>query len=582
MKTMLIELYKYIKPYKYKVLFGLFLLVIAASLEILNPKLFGWIIDDLNTKPVSLNHIYQLSIVIILIMFVRGIFLYYARYLLIGLSRRMEYDFRNNIFNHLLKLESAFYDKNKIGDIISRMTSDLEQIRMIFGPGIMYLFNVVFLFILAITSMSLIDIPLTLISIVPLILLVYIIRKIGKKYYDRSYEVQEEIAKMTTFVNENLQGIRVIKSFVKEGFINDFFRKINLQFIKKNLELAKVSGIFRPLLYLIAGFSSLVILWIGGYRVVDKQMTIGQLIEYLRYIEVLSLPLLSLGWVISIYQRGHAAYQRINRIIEIQPQITDEKSFSYITSLKGDIEIKNLSFSYDNEHTILDDISFQIRQGEKLSIIGPTGAGKTTLISLLLRLYEAPPNTLFIGDIPIHHIPLKTLRNHIRYVPQDNYIFPDTILENIRFGGKIQNDLSHIAEMSKLSRLNDEIEAFPNQYSELLGERGITLSGGQKQRLSIARALTGDPKVMIFDDSFSNIDSDTEKQILENIYSYFTDETVIIIAHRASTIQNVDRIIVLDHGSIKEMGTPEELIQLNGYYAHLLQQEILSHDLQTL
>ncbi|MDH4129562.1 MAG: ABC transporter ATP-binding protein/permease [Spirochaetota bacterium] len=607
MKKTFSELLVYLKPYKLSLFLGLTLLIFSAVLEILNPKIIGMTIDELNTpsqsalwewvkkyfynqnienyynEKIELNAIYFYVGLIIFLMLIRGIVLYYTRFILIGISRKVEYDIRNKLFNKLLYFEPAFFDKHSTGDLISRMTSDLEQIRMIYGPGIMYTVNVFFLFIFAMVSMISIDPLLTLLTLLPLILLAYIIKRIGKKYYEKSKLVQEELAKMTTFVNENLQGIRVIKSYVKEGFILNMFQKINLEYIKKNMALAKLSGIFRPLLILIAGISSILILTIGGSKVIEKKMTIGNLIEYLRYIEILSLPLMGLGWVLSIFQRGNSAYNRLETILNTKSKISDQNAINNLNTLNGNLKIKNLSFSYDNsKHFALTDINFEINNGDKVAIIGPTGSGKTTLVSLLLRLYEPPPFTIFIDNIPINHIPLKTLRKSIGYVPQENFIFPDTILENIRFGSNDYNNFSKIIEVSKMAQFADDIDLFPNAYKEVVGERGITLSGGQKQRLGIARALSGEPNIFIFDDSFSNIDSKTEKQILDNINQTFKKETVIIIAHRPSTIQNIDKIIVLDHGRIKEIGSHDELIKMKGFYANLLQHEILTQNLDDL
>ncbi len=583
---MIKELIKYLVPYKKKVILGMLLLIISVVLEILIPRFLRDTIDELDRSPdlINLNSVYLLCAMILAIMLMRGIILFYTRLILISNSRRVEYDIRNQIFNKLLQLEPNFYHQYKTGDLISRMTSDLEQIRMMYGPGLMYTANVLFLFTLCFSSMLTIDTQLTFFAIIPLFLLAYLIKYVGSRYYEKSKLVQEEIAQMTTFVDENIQGIRVIKSYAKEAFALNLFQKINLSFIKKNLDLVKLSGLFRPILLFIVGISSIIILWVGGNRILtDKSMTLGQLIEFLTYIEMLGIPLMALGWVISIFQRGKSAYDRINEILAREPEIHDQNSFEDNSSINGNIVFKNLSFSYDTSNgSTLKDISFEINKGEKLAVIGPTGSGKTTLVSLLLRLYEAPANTIFIDNVPIQQYPLKTLRNNIGYVPQEDFVFPNSINENIRFGTNNGSDLARVIEVSKLAHLNQDIDLFPNRYDELIGERGITLSGGQRQRLGIARALSGNPKILIFDDSFSSIDSETENQILSNLHNYFTaDETIILIAHRASTIRKVDRIVVLDYGRVVEIGSPEELIHLNGYYAHLLAHEKLSQDLNS-
>ena len=572
------ELSHYLLPYKYKLLFGIVLLFGAARAEIENPVILRYTVDELNSQSVSMDKIYLYVAIILGLMLLKGIFLYYSRYILIGLSRRVEYDMRNRFFRHLTQLEPAFFDSNKTGDLISRMTSDLEQIRMIFGPGVMYTFNVFFLVILALINMTDVDLSLTLLSIIPLLLLVFLIRQIGSKYYEKSRLVQEELAEMTTFVNENLQGIRVIKSYVKEGFIQSSFQKVNVAYVKKNLDLAKLSGIFRPMLYLIAGFSSVVVLWIGGSRVLDGKMSLGNLVEFLRYIEILSMPLMAMGWVMTIFQRGNAAYHRMKTVYDRAPRINDLEADPSISRIKWDVDIRNLSFAYEKSSFLsLDNISFHIREGEKVAIIGPTGSGKTTLVSLLLRLYDPPPGSIVIDGNPIHRIPLKVLRQGIGHVPQENFIFPDSIRENILFGSLYDRSPEHIEEVVRLAQFEEEVKSFPKAYEEMIGEKGVTLSGGQKQRLSIARALSSQPAVLIMDDSFSNVDSETERLILANIHRLYREQTVIIIAHRASTIQDMDKIIVLDGGRIREMGKPHELIASGGYYSILLENEKLSH-----
>ena len=577
------ELIQNLFPYKKKMVWGISLLIFSVVLEVISPKLLGRVIDELNSSEgIDLALVFIYAGFIIGIMLVRGVTLFYMRYILIGTSRHVEYDMRNRLYKHMLNLEPNFFHKYKTGDLISRLSSDFEQVRMIYGPGIMYTANVVLLTILCLISMVAIDPILTLCALIPMITLTFIIKIIGKKYYERSKQVQEELAKLTTFVNENLQGVRVLKSYVKEQFAENNFAKLNKTYIKRNLDLAKLSGFFRPVFIFIAGVSSIVIMWVGGIRIVEsKTMTIGNLVEFLRYIEILSMPLMAMGWVISIFQRGNASYQRIQKIASTEPTISDTDVTENISDLEGNINIQNLTFSYDrSDHPALQNVSFQIKRGEKVALIGPTGSGKTTMVSLLLRLYEAPPFTIFFDNIPIKEIPLKTLRAHFGYVPQENFFFPESIFENIHFGNRGTKDMSNVVEVSKLAFFNDDIESFPKQYEEVVGEQGITLSGGQKQRLGIARALSGKPSIFIFDDSFSNIDSSTEKKILDNLHKDYQDNTVIIVAHRASTIRYVDKIIVLDHGRLVESGSPDELVDAKGYYAHLLEHEKLAHDLK--
>lgn len=609
------EILSYVMPYKAKLFLGLGSLFVSVYLILFIPGIFRDIINTLQRGDYQYSEILYFAGIILAIGLVRGVFLYFARYIIIGVSRVAEYNFRNKLVKHMLHLDPEFYDKNKSGDLISRITSDLDQVRMIFGPGIMYPFNVLFLLILSFRSMTEIDTGLTIIAIVPLFIMAIFIKKIGVKYYERSKVVQEELANMTSFVSENLQGVRVIKSFVKEGFVMDHFKKMNLKFVKENITYAKYTGMFRPVMYTLVGISTALILFMGGQMYVDGQKVedlslimgmnsftghidpvnlysdgiaivdngiitdIGTLVELFWYIEILSPHLMAMGWILSIYQRGTAAYHRIEKVLETESKINDNNTIEGPIDLKGDIEIKNLSYGYEN-HKVIEDISFTINEGEKIALIGPTGSGKTTFVSLLLRLYEAPEKTIFFNGVAIEEIPLRALREHIGYVPQENYIFPDSIYENINFGSNDMGSLDRIVEVSRLAEFEEEIESFENGYEEKIGEKGVTLSGGQKQRLSIARALSGDPSVYIFDDSFSNIDSDTEKKILNNLKKDYPDKTVIIIAHRGSTIQNVDKVLVLDHGKILEMGTPKELKEKQGFFAKILEHEAKTHDLE--
>ena len=579
------ELLSYLRPYFWKIILGLFLLSLSAFLETYQPRLLGLAVDELTSEVLELGEIYLLCLVMFLLMVLKGVILYFSRYTIIGISRLVEYGMRNRLFRHILFLEPRFFDRNKSGDLLSRLTSDLEQIRMIYGPGILYTFNVLFVSIFAFWNMFQIDLSMSLASMVPLAILSILIREIGLRYHKASALVQEELAKLTSFTSENLAGVRVIQSFVKESFVFRSFEKANLSFLRKNLNLARVSGAFRPMMILVAGSATLLVLWLGIQKVQIGAMTLGNLVEFLRYVEILTWPLLALGWVIAIYQRGNSAYRRVQSIFQKHPLIRDQNTLSSIPPIQGGIQFRHVSFSYDpsESHLVLQDLSFHIRKGEKVALVGTTGSGKSTVLSLILRLYESPENSIFIDGIPIEKIPLKVLRQSIGYVSQENFIFPNTVRENILLGLKDNGSevQETVVQASEWAHFSPDIQNFPNRYEEWIGEKGVTLSGGQKQRLSIARSLIGNPSILIFDNSFSNVDSKTETEILRNIFSEFKQKTLIFVSHRISTIHSMDKVFVIRKGRIEEAGTPHELLKKkDGYLVRLHREEEIVQELK--
>lgn len=588
------ELLAYLRPYSRKIIIGLFLLSLTAFLETYQPRLLGLAVDELTSEVLELKQVYFLAFTMLLLMILKGVILYFSRYMIIGISRLVEYGMRNFLFRHILFLEPRFFDQNKSGDLLSRLTSDLEQIRMIFGPGILYTFNVFFVSSFAFWNMFHIDVTMSLASMIPLALLSILIWEIGRRYHKASTLVQEELSKLTSFTSENLAGVRVIQSFVKESFVFRSFERANLSFLRKNLNLARVSGAFRPMMILVAGSATLLVLGLGIQKVQLGAMTLGNLVEFLRYVEILTWPLLALGWVIAIYQRGNAAYKRIQSIIKKQPAIRDQDTLSSVPRIQGNIQFRHVSFSYESSadesnlpNPVLQDLSLHIRRGEKIALVGPTGSGKSTVLSLILRLYESPENSIFIDGIPIERIPLKILRESIGYVSQENFIFPNTVRENILLGlrdsknGSEQNIKETVIQASEWAHFSQDIQNFPNQYEEWIGEKGVTLSGGQKQRLSIARSLIGEPSILIFDNSFSSVDSKTEMEILRKIFSTFKQKTLIFVSYRVSTIQLMDQVFVIQKGRIEQAGSPNELLRKkDGYLVRLNREEQILQELK--
>ena len=558
---------------------GLAAVVATAIFRLIAPRVIGVGIDTVNQAGgLTLDQLGFYALVIIGLAIFQGVFQFLTRWLMIGVSRRIEYDLRADVFAHLETLGVSFFHKNFTGDLMSRATNDLSGVRMVLGPGIMYTASTVVTTVIAIGMMLTVDWQLTLVTLLPLPLISYGVRRFGRQIHDLSEQSQQRLAALSARVQEGLAGIRVVKVFRQAGHEREVFDGFNSDLKQKNMELIRVTSLFYPTMQFTIGFATVVVLLFGGRQVVQGAITIGEFVQFTLYLGILAWPMIAVGWVINVVERGRAAMRRLCYILDEKPDIRDSIG-ARSPEIIGDIEFRNLSFSH-NGTQVLNDISLHVPAGRTLAIVGPTGSGKSTLANLIPRLYNAPPGRLLIDGVPVEEIRVAHLRRAIGYVPQDTFLFGDTIFENIAFGVE-HTDITEVTSAAHVSNILSDVEEFPNGFNTLVGERGITLSGGQKQRTTISRAVLRNPRILILDDSLSSVDTYTEEEILKRLRGVMHDRTSILISHRVSTVRHADEIVVLDHGSIIERGTHEELLALGGHYASLHQKQLLEQELET-
>jgi ATP-binding cassette subfamily B protein len=563
------------------------------------------VIDSLKNYPQSQPQLIQYSLILVGIAAVEGIFRFYMRRLLIGVSRKIEYSLRSDFFAHLQRLDSTFFENNKTGSIMALMTNDLDAVRNFLGPGLLNFFNTIFVFISTLAIMFFINVRLTLFTLIAIPVLPFLVSRLSAMLYKRFKASQEHYAVLSARTQESIAGIKVVKSFTQEDRETETFEELNQQYVNKNMALARVRSAFWPLMILVGGIGALLVLLVGGRQVIFQQLTLGQFVQFSAYITALTWPLISLGWVINLIQRGEVSMGRLNKVLNISPSIKEQKKPAPLKDIKGDITFKNISFKYPvipgfesyNEkrggksnkrnNWIVEDININISAGMQVGIVGFTGSGKSTLVNLIPRLYDPQKGEILIDGHNIKEISLQLLRKKSCYVTQDPFIFSKTIRENILFGREdslaslSEEEIEkRILEASFLAHLHEDIKEFPEGYETMVGERGITLSGGQKQRLAIARALITEPAILILDDSFSNVDTNTEELILKDLRKKTEKITTIIISHRISTIRDSDQIIVIDGGRIIETGTHRKLIKKCGIYQRLHQKQKLSEELE--
>jgi len=518
------------------------------------------------------------AVLIVTLTILEGVFRFAMRWVLIGLSRDLEYALRNDVFAHIEKLPLSFYQRNKTGDLMSRATNDLSNVRMVLGPGIMYSVNTFMTAVFAASLMLSISWRLTLLAMVPLPLVSYGVRYFGRKIHELTEESQARLAAMSARVQESMAGVRVVKAFVQEKHEIRDFRRLNESLVAKNNELNRVTSMFYPAMFLLFGFAVVIVLWFGGRQVIQGAITRGDFVAFTVYLGMLTWPMIAFGWVVNLFERGRASMGRLNHILDVVPEIGDSPDVLQDFEVQGSIEFRNLTFSY-NGVPVLRNISLRIPQGKTVALVGATGAGKSSLVQLIPRLYNAPPNSVFIDGVPIERIPLQNLRRSIGFIPQDTFLFGETIRENIAFGveDSIQEKVEHAA---LISSIDIDIEQFPRRFDTMIGERGITLSGGQKQRTAISRAVIRDPKILVLDDALSSVDTHTEERILRELRQVMRNRTSILISHRVSTVKEADEIVVLDKGEIVERGTHAQLLRRGGYYAELHRRQLLEEELE--
>lgn len=577
----LLTLKDFFKRNKWYYFFGIIWLLIVDILQLVVPEILRSFTDQLRNNSLDLNSIKRYGLYILLVGIGIGLFRFLWRICIIGASRRLEYELRNRLFSHLLKLSTNYFTRNKTGDLMAHATNDINAVRMAMSMGIVMLTDAVFMSVIAIIMMiTTTGLKLTLLTLIPLPFLVITMAWAGKTIGDRFKAVQEAFSKLTDTVQENFSGIRVIKSFVQERQELKKFNESNQLLFDKNMSLVKVYGMFLPFVQFVSAISFLIVIGYGGSLVINGSISLGDFIAFHAYLQLLVWPMLAMGWVINVIQRGTASMKRINKILEETPEITDAPNTIRPSFINGSIVFNNVSFMYPHSSSYaLKDFSISLAAGKSLGVIGKTGSGKTTIATLLLRLYDLEEGEIQIDGISISKLPLDYLRQNIGYVDQDSFLFSTTIADNIGFALD-KYTTEEIIAAANLAQVHDNILQFPKGYDTFVGERGVTLSGGQKQRVSIARALVKQPKILVLDDSLSAVDTDTEERILSALKSDMKDRTSIIVAHRISTIQSCDEIIVLEEGQIVERGTHEVLIGMNGVYNDIYQKQLLEEKIQ--
>ncbi|MGD0294333.1 MAG: ABC transporter ATP-binding protein [Terracidiphilus sp.] len=607
----LAPLYKYMRRYRWGYLWGtlscictntiwvLFPQVIRMAIDgiggnwVIYPKVLQWAVDVLSHGDTRIKVLLFAGLLVAIAM-VKGVFLYSQRWILIGISREIEFDLRNDLFRKLEEQDSGFYQRYRTGDIMARLTNDLNAVRNLLGPALMYSANTIFFTVGALFFLLRISPWLTLVAFAPMPLASILVQYFGSRIHDRFERIQASFSDISSQAQENYSGARLVRAFAREESQIGLFERLNRQYIARSLKLVQLMGMLWPTLEFVLGIAMILTLLVGGHQVIAHRISVGQFVAFNTYMVLLTWPIIAVGWVVNIFQRGTASVKRIDELLRAEPAIDDSAADPAIqadTVLDGEIEFRNLSFSYGDTPVlhptdkdlsvgtpVLRGISLRIPAGSSLAIVGPTGSGKSTLINLITRLYEAPEGSLLIDGRPVRDYPLAVLRRNIGLVPQETFLFSTTIRENLAFGAP--NTTSEaLLEAAEAAHIRLEFEEFPQGFETMVGERGVTLSGGQKQRAAIARALLRRPAILILDDALASVDTYTEERILGGLRGYIQTSTTILISHRVSTVRNADQIAVLDHGRIVELGRHDELLALDGYYAGLYSKQQLEEEL---
>ena len=576
---------KYFRKYKWRILLGLSITVLSKILSLKIPQIIRDslnVVDDYQKNIITdANEVKSALFINVLIIvgvaLVAGFFTFLMRQTIIVTSRLIEFDLKNEIYQQYQRLSLNFYKKNRTGDLMNRISEDVSKVRMYVGPSIMYTMNMLVLFVVGFTQMITVDLTLTLYTLIPFPLLSISIFILSRTINKRSAIVQQYLSQLTTFNQETFSGINVVKSYgIETAILRDFDVVVN-ESKEKNISLHKANALFFPLMILLIGISNLIVIYVGGNQYINGEIQIGTVVEFTLYVNILTWPVAVVGWVTSMVQQAEASQSRINEFLKETPEITN--SSDKVEDIQGKIAFHDVVFTYDDTNiTALKNVSFEIEPGQTLAILGKTGSGKSTIAELISRMYDIAEGKVFIDNTPIANLNLDNLREQIGYVPQDPFLFSDTIENNIKFG-KEDATLEDIEQAAKNAVVHDNIVEFTKGYDTILGERGVTLSGGQKQRVSIARAIIKNPKILIFDDCLSAVDTETEERILSNLEKVSTNKTTIIISHRVSSAKNADKIIVLDDGQIIQQGAHETLVNTEGYYQELYQQQLLEKEI---
>ena len=572
----------YLKKYRRGLAVGGLCIVLNNGIWILLPQILRRAVDDLHVG-VTREKLLTYALLVLAVAASKGVFQFLTRWIMIGISRDIEFDLRNDLFQHLETLSYSYYQRHRTGDIMARLTNDLNAVRMLLGPAIMYSANTLVFSVGALAFMIAISPRLTFYAVLPLPVVSIVIQRFGRKIHERFERIQAMFSEISARVQENFSGSRVIRAYVQEEPEIAAFESANREYIGRSLKLVRLMGMLWPTLETMLGFALVLVLWLGGREVILGRISVGAFVAFNTYVMLLTFPVIALGWVINLFQRGTASMGRLNEILTEKPEIEDGEEASIgrpgedSAPLAGEIEFRGLNFGY-NGSAVLHDINLRIPAGSSLAIVGPTGSGKTTLVSLIPRIYDAAPGSVLLDGRPIREYTVDYLRRNIGFVPQETFLFSETVRGNITFGVEHarEEDVRAAAEAASIAA---DIEAFPDQYETMVGERGITLSGGQKQRTAIARALIRSPHILILDDALASVDTQTEDRILNHLTQIMAGRTTIFISHRVSTVRNADRIAVLHAGRIVELGTHDELMARNGYYTELYNKQLLEEEL---
>lgn len=583
-------LFPYMRRYRSTLLFGAVCVLLNNGVWILFAQVLARAINDLNTGHAR-HRLLTYASLLVAIAGTKGIFQFLTRWLIIGVSREIEFDMRNDLFRHLEGLSYSFYQRTRTGDVMARATNDLNAVRMGIGPAVMYSANTLAFMSGALFFMLHISPKLTLYAFAPLPIVSIVIQRMGKQIHFRFERIQAMFSDITARVQENLSGVRVIRAFVQEGPEISRFEEDNDEYIRRSIKLVRIRGLMWPSLELMLSGSIILVLWLGGREVLQHRINLGDFVAFNTYMVQLTWPIIAVGWVIDIFQRGTASLARIQQLFNEKPEITDADvpRAGIPTEVQGSIEFRDLTFRYpkteesgDGEPPlVLKNVNLKVPAGTSLAIVGPTGSGKSTLVHLIPRVYDAEPGSVWIDGRPIREFPLGLLRKNVGFVPQETFLFSDTVRENIALGVEESTE-AEVRAAADAASIAAEIEEFPESFDTMVGERGITLSGGQKQRTAIARALIRNPKILVLDDALASVDTQTEDRILHHLRRLMQGRTTIFISHRVSTVRDADQIAVLANGEIVELGSHDKLIAKNGYYTELYNKQLLEEELETV
>jgi ATP-binding cassette subfamily B multidrug efflux pump len=581
------RLYPYIRPYRWGYVLGLLMVVAANAFAILAPRLLGQAIDALGAPDITQAVVLRYAGLILLVALLGGAARYAMRELLNGYSRKVETDLRADFFRHLMRLDASFYGGWRTGDLMSRATNDILSVRMAVGPAIMYTVNTLVLGLLALLFMLNVSPALTGLALIPMVALPPVTMYFGKLIHRKYEAIQEHLGTLSTMVQENLSGARIVRAYVQEDAQEREFEALNAEYLRRNLDLVISTGTFHPALSLMAGLGMVIVLYFGGRLVITDAISIGDFVAFGFYLTMMIWPMIALGWVVNLYQRGAASLTRIVRVFDTEPAIREPERPRALERVRGEIEFRGVRFRYPGtEREVLRDVSFTAPAGSTVALVGPTGSGKSTIVALVARLHDPTEGDVLLDGVPIRDLPLSQVRGAIGLVPQDAFLFSETIAENIGLGvegleGDADADvMAPVRAAAAIAQLDEAIAGFPHGFETRLGERGINLSGGQRQRTTLARALARDPRILILDDSLSAVDTQTERRILHGLRDVLKGRTSLIVSHRVTAVMDADLILVLDDGAIVERGTHQELIGAGGVYAGLLRRQLLEEELK--